>query len=356
MMTDDKKTGTRKVRKRSTAAEEKHSDPKELRRHRARMLRDKAKESQEKRQIHGSLVKTSEKMSVYFLKLYIVVGTAIIVTLFAILNHVRPKFLFGDKTAKKIRPFRLSSIYPPEIVPDRDLPRFFRTYSIATPDNIDARSAMVKAIHSRKALRQSGATFKVYVRTWDSTDVTLLLDRGVCGDDFGPVYYSSSDERKNDLVMWCFLGEHVAEGFYLNNMEFVDSPLSLTQGKGIVIKSVASPEKSLSNSFYLHPRDLMKEEQNMSIIPSKVLTWMLDHPETEHDTYKEYRQKLSEYLHDLIFDGEGTEDHFMILDEICQPFMPLRTVAKACEEDSCCYIVVPEQYGGFMNEESSDED
>lgn len=170
----------------------------QLRQRRAHFLQSHAREEREQQQVKKSLRRGSD-VSAYMLKFYIVVGTAIILTLVAVLNHIRPKFLFGKPKAG-VPPFRFISIYPPGITIESDLPRFFRTYSVATPQNERARMAVIKMVNSRKVLRQRSGSYKTYLKTWDASSASILIERRICGSDFEAVYMASSAERKNDLV------------------------------------------------------------------------------------------------------------------------------------------------------------
>jgi hypothetical protein len=297
------------------------------------------------------ITKHTSKSSNYFLKLYTVIGLAIIFTFAAFLNHTRPKFFFGKPTKRK--PFRLVSIYPPGMKIESELPRFFRSFSIATPQNKEARMAVIKTVNSRKVLKRRSGSNKTFLKTWDASSVNMLLDRGICGSDFEAAYSTSSDERKNDLIMWCMMSVTRSEGFFLNTVEIVESPLLLAIGRGIVVKSATSPT-SLSIDFYLHPRNVTYEE-DMAIIPSKLVAWMLDNQQTEVQTYAEYREKAQDYLYDLVF-SDSNEENYMVLQEVCQPYRPPRTIGENCKVDPCCYIVVPEIYGGSMFDDPSSED
>mmetsp|Transcript_12336 Transcript_12336/g.29372 ORF Transcript_12336/g.29372 Transcript_12336/m.29372 type:complete len:334 (-) Transcript_12336:318-1319(-) len=321
-----------------------------LRQRRAQFLRSHAREAREKQQMKKSISRTSSNLSAYMLKFYIVVGTAVVLTLAAVLNQTRPKFLFG-KQKPGVRPFRFTSIYPPGIKIESDLPRFFRTYSIATPQNENARKAVIKMVKSRRVLRQRSGSYKTYLKTWDASSASMLIERQICGRDFESVYMSSSAERKNDLIMWCMMSVTKTEGFFLNSVELLESPLLLTKGRGIVVRSAAHPS-SLSIDMYLHPRN-MTHEADMAIVPAQLLARMMDAPEP--GSYAAYREEMEQHFHDIVF-SDSNEDNYMIFTEICQKDRPNRAISKKCDASSCCYFVVPEEYGGFIFEESSSSD
>lgn len=324
----------------------------QLRQRRAQFLQSHARESREQQQMKKTISRTSSNVSAFMLKFYIVVGTAIVLTLAAVLNHTRPKFLFGKPKAG-VRPFRFTSIYPPGISIEADLPRFFRTYSIATPQNENARKAVIKMVNSRKVLRQRSGSYKTYLKTWDASSASMLIERRICGEDFEDAYRTSSAERKNDLIMWCMMSVTKTEGFFLNSVELLESPLLLTKGKGIVVRPAARPS-SLSIDLYLHPRNVTHEE-DMAIIPSKLLARMLDSSELGL-SYSAHREQIEQYFHEIVF-SNANEENYMILTEICQKDPPRRAISKKCEPSgSCCFIVVPEEYEGFIFEESSSDE
>lgn len=159
-------------------------------------------------------------------------------------------------------------------------------------------------------------------------------------------------------LAWCLLSVTKTEGYFLNSVELLESPLLLTKGRGIVVRSAARPF-SLSIDMYLHPRNMTqeggsKENANMSILPAQLLARMLDSSESE--SYAAYREQIEQYFHDIIF-SNSNEDNFVVLEEVCpQIERPRRAISKKCEAQSCCFIVVPEEYEGFIFEESSSDD
>ncbi|KAL3929554.1 MAG: hypothetical protein SGBAC_012156 [Bacillariaceae sp.] len=179
----------------------------------------------------------------------------------------------------------------------------------------------------------------------------MLIERQICGRDFESVYMASSGERKNDLIMWCMMSVTKTEGFFLNSVELLESPLLLTKGRGIVVRSASHPS-SLSLDMYLHPRN-MTHEDDMAIVPAQLLARMLDAP--EDGSYAAYREQMEQHFHDIVFSDSHEED-YMIFTEICQNDRPLYAISKKCAAKSCCYIVVPKEYGSYIFEESSSED
>ena len=323
----------------------------EIRQRRARFVQSMNQEEQEMNEIKN-MIKKSQASNTYFLKLSLVVGTAIVVTIVALLHQFRPSLFYGKKIRGK--PFRFASVYTGDIVLQRDLPRFFRSYTIATPENKVARMAVARSARSRNSMRET-SEIKLKYHTYDAFGVDTLLDQQGCGQDFNEIYYSSSDKRKADMFMWCLLASKRVEAFLLDSVQMIQSPLSLTKGRGIVVRSSFDPENRLSNAFYIHPRKLVNKQSTMNAIPRKVIVWLLDHPETDQTSYEEYEGMMQAYINDLVY-SEGGEENFIFLDEICQPYRPSRTIAEKCEDESCCYFVLPEKYKAFFfDEDSSDE-
>ena len=327
-------------------------------RQRRRFLKSSHEEEAKNQQIKMAVKQWNSPGNMYFLKLYLVISAALICTVAAVVTHYKPDLiptLLGKKTMKE-KPFKIASVFPPNIILNRDLPRFFRSYSIATQDNQAARIAASRSAKTRIALRKvPGSNFKVYFRTYDDYAVRHLLEGRGCGHQFNPVYDSSSDERKSDLIMWCLLGTNAVEGFLQNSVQIVKSPLSMTKGRGIVVRPSSNPDKALSSLFYLHPRNLTQKEPIINRIASRVLTWILSHPETDAANYDEYREMMQAYIHELVH-SEGEEENYIFLDEVCQPYRPPRTVAENCEGEICCYFVLPDTHYSILFEESSSSD
>jgi hypothetical protein len=332
-------------------------NPKQLRNRRSRILHDQAKEYREEKRVRAVAGESTKQSSAYLVRLYIVIGTAIIVTICAGLNYSRPSFI--SKPRKKQPSYHLATMYPPNVVVERDLPRFFRTYTIATPQNKEARRAAKRIAASRLAARKGNGNIRVILKAWDSSNIEQLLRRQICGADFSQAYDStSSQERKEDMVMWCLLAIKNVEGFFLESVDILESALIAARRRGMVVRSSSSDSKLL-NAYYLHPRNL-EYESTKAILPSKVLAWILSNPEDVVPSIAEYRRMLQEYLHELVH-SEGNDDKYMVLDEVCQPYPPKRAIFKQCgvdvfRPDACCYFVIPESEGGRFGDSSSGDD
>ena len=325
--------------------------PRQLRNRRQRIIRDQVQEHREEKKIRALAAEANTQSSAFMVKFYIVVGMAILVTILALLHHLKPNFLYKQRTAKQ-RPYHLSTMYPPNVVAERDLPRFFRSYTIATPQNKEARMAAVKISASRKALKEGNGNLKVVLKAWDASNIDQLLEHGACGVDFHQAYESASSvERKEDLLMWCLLTTRYAEGFFLESVEMLQSAFIKARRRGMVVKS---SDSGLSNAYYLHPRNL-GYDSTFAVLPSKVLTWILANSEDVVPSTEEYRRMLREYI-DALVHSEGNEDKYMILEEVCQPYEPPRSIGKRCGIDDCCYFVVPDSEGGNFERDSNDKE
>ena len=131
-------------------------------------------------------------------QLYLVIGTAIIITTCKALNYSRPRFLNKPfKRSKPIPPYFFATMYPPSAVVERDLPRFFWTYSIATPQNKAARKAVRKIVASRRALKEPNV--KVLLKAWDTFNVRQLVQH----NNVVPIFHKSIlIALKNEKMIW----------------------------------------------------------------------------------------------------------------------------------------------------------
>ncbi len=68
--------------------------------------------------------------------------------------------------------------------------------------------------------------------------------------------------------------------------------------------------------FYLHPRNL-SNDSTMAVLPSKVLTWILAHPEEVVPDLVEYRQMLQAYIYELVHSDGDDDNKYLILEEVC---------------------------------------
>jgi hypothetical protein len=161
-----------------------------------------------------------------------VIGTALIVTICAGLKC----FIFHCKKAPP--PYHVGTLDPPNVEVERDLPGIFRTYSIATPDNKEARRAVKKIVASHNALRKGLGNLKVLLKAWDGSNVTRLLERNICGANLRQAYHATAtDERRADLVMGCLLAPRESEGVFLEAVQMTDSPFFFAKRRGIVVQS-----------------------------------------------------------------------------------------------------------------------
>lgn len=333
-------------------------DSNQLRRRRARIIHDKAREEREDEELRALLKKTQGQSGQAF-KTLILTITAIVVFVFGVIQYTQPGF-FGrliNGRRGSIPTFYFATKYPPDVILERDLPRFFRTYSIASPENEFAQEAVRKIQRSRTQLKRRAGIIKTIVKAWDETNIQHLIHRGICGADWEEAYDRGSSMRKNDLLMWCLLASRIAEGFFQESVEFIDTALFLLRQRGMIVKKISSGSIDtdgqgniyqptlLSSSYYLHPRTNTTE---VEWIPTKVLSWIIANPEEKLGTPEESRQLLQRVLYDMVIQS-GHEDDFVVLDEVCQDQRPNRSIAIDCpngEEIDCCYFVVPEKYGG----------
>lgn len=329
---------------------------KQLRQRRNRIIQDKMAETRDLDEIKDLTQKSDQIRAHYMTKLYIVVFTAFVVTLMAATNFMKPAFLY--KRRKNQPPMHLATLYPPEVVLERDLPRFFRSYTIATPTNRFARKAQVRIVNSRGALKHGTGTLPVLLRAWDETDINLLRERDFCGKDFEAAFVEGSQERQGDLVLWCLLATRVVEGSFLESVEMTNNAFITARKRGMIVQRQrdvddAPDRATISNAYYLHPRLPGEEHLPMAPLPSKVLKWLFAHPEA---SLSDPKLALQDLLYQLT-SSEENRGRYMILDEVCQGTRPKRSIGEQCSKTGeCCYFVVPQREGGKFDDISDDEE
>jgi len=315
---------------------------KQLRNRRQRIIQETAKEQEEIKKVTNIAKQSNRQASNYFLKLYLVLGTAVVVTIVAALNYTQPKLFKRRKTSP---PYYFTTLYPPGMDIDKELPRFFRSYSVATPQNKAARVAMKRVVQSRHNLQRGNGNIQVFLKSWDETHIEMLQERTFCGTDWKVAYDKASPSRQESLLLWCLLATRVTDGIFLESVDMLQSALILARQRGIVVRST---ETGYSTSYYVHPRrDSNELSSPLARVPSKLLQWMLANPEDFMENEQEAQDLLEEHLYRLVQEEEGSE--YMVLDQVCQTDRPRRSVARECQGDSCCYFVVPDSYGGNLD-------
>jgi hypothetical protein len=160
--------------------------------------------------------------------------------------------------------------------------------------------------------------------------------------------------------MWCLLAARVVEGFFLESVEILDSPIHLTRNRGIIVKKTKKKDDdgaydAFSNALYLHPR---MNKTSIGWIPSKMLAMVLSTPEDVVGGPTEATEMLQRYLHELVSSTtDDILDDFIVLEEVChQTERPERAMAIDCPDGGdddgltaeCCYFVLPDRYGGYF--------
>lgn len=327
-------------------------NPQQLRQRRARIIRDKIREEDEMKELE-KIVLMGRSNNQHSLHASIVIVTALIVTLVCVLRYGNyGSYLDGLYRvmgwSKAYPTFLFATQYPKDVILERDLPRFFQTYSIATPENEIARKAVEKISRSRFHLKRRAGIITSILKVWDESNIQLLLNRGLCGPDFEKAYNLGSEVRRNDLLMWCLLATRIAEGYFMDSVEMIDSALFVTRKRGMVVRKPAGSVPggdALSTSYYLHPRT---NTTSVSWIPAKALAWITANPEERLGSPREARDLFRRYLNELVI-NQGNEEDYLVLDEVCQDDRPPRAIAIDCpvgEDRDCCYFVLPAKYGG----------
>jgi hypothetical protein len=328
-------------------------------RHRQQMAQDKREEKRIQQRMEAYSTQTNQ----YMLKFYMVLATAVVVTVVSILHHVKPRFLYGAKQTKA-PPFFLGTCYGPKVNLKQSLPYFFRSYSIATDDNLRERKAMRRVFHNSKKLNSAGAPS--VLKGWDDTKLDFYIrQRNLCGDDFEQAYQEALDNqdwmRQQDLVEWCLLTTRVVEGFLMTNVTIHNSPLIFLKERGLLLESKRS---GYSTAAYLEPRhDPLEDRTRMAQLPSLVLTWLLTNDIAISGA--DYREELHAYVEQLV-QRRGKEKYLILEEDCSSPTKPRRTMLSTCEVDledlsrkdgTCCYYVLPMSASShFQDREDEDED
>ena len=331
-----------------------------VRQRRTRIMNETKQHKDEERRVKQSVKNSAASSSTHFIQVFMVVFTALIISIGTILRYAQPQFFSRLWKRRNIPPFYFATKYPSNVILDRDLPRFYQTYSIATSENELARQAVNKIIRSRTQLRHRLGQTKAILKAWDDANIKTLVGRGLCGDDFAQAYHKASKERQEDLLMWCLLATRVVEGYFKESVEMVDSAIFLTRKRGMVVKK-QSPlgggdgHGALSASYYLHPR---LNNTLLEWIPSRVLAMAISTTEEDLLDPATAKESLEHYLYDLVI-AQGNEEDYLVLDEVCQREQPERAIGKDCSPSDggeCCFFAVPEHYGGRfnLNEEEGD--
>jgi hypothetical protein len=329
-------------------------NPQQLRRRRARIIQDKIQEEDTMKELENIALTGQTKH--YTIQTVIVIVTALVVFLGTAFRYGQLDGLYRMMGwSNALYPtFHLATHYPKDVIMERDLPRFFQTYSIVTPDNEIARKAVEKVIRSRTNLKRRAGSVTSILKVWDEMNIQLLLSRGLCGAEFEKAYNVGSDVRKNDLLMWCLLATRIVEGYFMESVEMIDSALFLTRKRGMVVRKLPGSVPggdALSTSYYLHPRT---NNTAVGWIPAKALAWITANPEDRLGTPKEARYLFRRYLNELVI-TQGNQEDYLVLDEVCLDERPPRAIAIDCpdgEDKDCCYFVLPEKYGGDFDHDS----
>jgi hypothetical protein len=334
----------------------------ELRQRRARIIRETRQHREEDKRVKDFVTQSTKQSSAHFMQMFLVVVTALLIFISVLLQYTKPQFFQRLFRRRNVPPFYIATKYPNSVILDRDLPRFYQAYSIATPDNVEAQEAVKKVVRSRTQIKRRLGNLKAIVKAWDIANIQNLVQRGLCGDDFTQAYQGGSDLRKDTLLMWCLVATRVVEGYFYDTVEMIDSALFLTRKRGMVVKrrqptglEMDGHGGALSTSFYLHPRH---NNTLIEWIPSKALAMAISTPENDVASPLEAREMLERYLFDLVI-SQGNEEDYLVLDEVCQRDQPDRAIGMDCPNGSdsdCCFFVVPERYGGRFQVNNDNDD
>jgi len=152
-----------------------------------RMIRQIQTAEYEERQQQKDREKLQSEVLSIMTRSYVQVLLFLIVLGIVLLFLFAPHLVFGRK-GPKLPMRRLMTVYPTTMHINRDLPRFYQSYAIATPDNEEARQAVRKVAEMRRvATDPSRFNQKILFTAWEHEDLlnkfhqrtwTTFVDQG----------------------------------------------------------------------------------------------------------------------------------------------------------------------------------
>jgi len=283
-------------------------------------------------------------------KMYLALIMNILLVAMGTLIYFDPEFFFEriahsgnnrNNPKREWPPHHLALLYPPNISPAHDLPRFFDQYSIATTENQGARDALRRLMTVQARLRP----FKIQVKAWERENLLKFSSiDDYCGKGFQQTYEGAVQNRSlrhaEDLLLWCLLQTYQNDGFIAHwNVTVQRAPISAARGvqyteedtlKGIIPKHVL--HNRMHPSFLWLPKkrerqplDTNNESNNDSNnkgtklvfdmdsqVPAKMLFWLIQKAATLN--VWQYGQAMEEHLYELIMEEK---DRWMMLDVVC---------------------------------------
>lgn len=352
-----------------------------------RLLRDMAAQKEAESEEHAVLERYQNQayassMRGYMRTLFVLAIVGIFG--FGYVMYTYPSLIFPQKSAR-LMGRRIMTIYPAALHVKRDLPRFFDSYAIVTPENLPARRAIRQVAAIRRIVIDSGRfNQKLTMQAWEHEDFTKQLPGqaldSFCGAGFRNQYLfqqkqkqdqvetaSSIDDRTriDDLMYWCIMQSGQHDGFVRWN---VTVEASLTRGMlGVagVYKDVETGQRRIRPSFLFLPiREPKKDDQDTgrsTTLPFKIMKWLLD-PLNALYTQEDYEKVLYNFI-------EEEADRWVLLHAACTVSersaldTTQRRVITEChdgsatgDEETCCSIYDPELRPYVPRQRHDDDD
>ena len=337
-----------------------------------RILRDMAAQSEAESEERAVLERYQNQayassMKGYMRSLFLLVVVGIIG--FGYVMYEYPTLIFPQRPARLVDR-RIMTIYPAALHIKRDLPRFFDSYAIVTPENLPARRAVRQVAAIRRIVIDSGRfNQKLTLQAWEHEDFTRQLPGksfdSFCGAGFKNQYrfqqkqqqdqvepFNIDDRtRLDDLMYWCLMQSGQHDGFVRWN---VTVEASLTRGMqgvaGVYTDDITGERKVRPSFLFLPIRAPKKDDQDTGLsteVPFKIMKWLLD-PANFQYTQEDYEKVLYKFI-------KEEADRWVILHAACTVSergtldTTKRRVVSEChdssgtgDEEICCSIYDPQ--------------
>jgi hypothetical protein len=338
-----------------------------------RLLRDMAAQNQAESEQRAVLERYQNEayassMKGYMRSLFLLAIVGIIG--FGYVMYAHPSLIFPQRSARLVDR-RIMIIYPAALHIKRDLPRFFDSYAIVTPDNLPARRAVRQVAAMRRIVIDSGRfNQKLKLQAWEHEDFTKQLPGqaldSFCGAGFKNQYRFQQKQqqdqveasidvddrtRLDDLMHWCLMQSGQHDGFVRWNVTVEASLTRGMQGVAGVYTDPITGERKIQPSFLFLPiRAPKKDDQDTGMsteVPFKIMKWLLD-PANFQYIQEDYEKVLYKFI-------KEEADRWVLLHAACTVSergtldTTKRRVVSEChdssatgDEETCCSIYDPQ--------------
>jgi hypothetical protein len=338
-----------------------------------RLLRDMAAQNEAESEERAVLERYQNQayassMKNYMRSLFLLAVVGIIG--FGYVMYAYPTLIFPQRSARLVDR-RIMTIYPAALHIKRDLPRFFDSYAIVTPENLPARRAVRQVAAIRRIVVDSGRfNQKLKLQAWEHEDFTRQLPGksldSFCGAGFKNQYRLQQKQQQDqveasidvddrtridDLMYWCLMQSGQHDGFVRWN---VTVEASLTRGMqgvaGVYTDAITGKLKVRPSFLFLPIRAPKKDDQDVGLsteVPFKIMKWLLD-PANFQYTQEDYEKALYKFI-------KEEADRWVLLHAACTGSergtldTTTRRVVSEChdssatgDEETCCSIYDPQ--------------